>query len=218
MSNSDSFIDEVTEELQRNRMIGLWRRWGPVVIGGIVLIVAGSAVLEWQKQQTRAAAREAGGVLVAAKDSATDDGRRARFDEAAGMLEGGPQTVARLAAASAAAAQGDAASAAQDFDALAGTLDDPLLRDLAAFKAALVRLPSMTPDERADAMTPFVVETHPFRLLALEQRAVALFEAGDLDAARADLENAEADQMTSAQLRQRLAELRRVIGPAPASE
>ena len=40
MADRDSFIDEVSEELRRDRMLTAWRRWGPWVVGVVVLAVA----------------------------------------------------------------------------------------------------------------------------------------------------------------------------------
>ena len=43
MSNSDSFIDEVTEEVRKDRLFQLFRRYGWIAGVVIVLIVGGAA-------------------------------------------------------------------------------------------------------------------------------------------------------------------------------
>ncbi|MEM6440825.1 MAG: hypothetical protein AAF763_14150, partial [Pseudomonadota bacterium] len=63
MSDGDGFINEVSEELRRDRMTALWKRWGPWIIGAVVLAVAAAAVLNWRDSQREAAAREAGEAL-----------------------------------------------------------------------------------------------------------------------------------------------------------
>ncbi|MEL6318680.1 MAG: hypothetical protein AAFR16_13700, partial [Pseudomonadota bacterium] len=36
---TDTFIDEVTEELRRDRLFALFKRYGPFAIGAVVLLV-----------------------------------------------------------------------------------------------------------------------------------------------------------------------------------
>ncbi|MGG7565701.1 tetratricopeptide repeat protein [Rhodovulum sp. DZ06] len=214
MSDTDSFVQEVTEELRRDRMLKLWKSWGPGVIFAVVAVVAATAVLEWRKQRDEAAAQEAGAALIEALQSSTPEAKALRFSEAAEALPEGPALLARLGEANARIEAGEedaAAAILRDVAARGGV--DPLYRDLADFKAALVELPKLTPSERVAAMTPFTAETHPFRLLALEQRAGAQLAAGDREAARADATAALQDQMASRGLRERLAQLLELIGP-----
>ena len=65
MSNPDSFIEEVTEEVRRDRLFAAFRKYG--WIGGLVVlgIVGGAAWNEWQKNQAAARAQGAAHVLVA---------------------------------------------------------------------------------------------------------------------------------------------------------
>ena len=55
---SDEFIREVDEELRRDRFATLWRRYGAMVLGAAILIVAATAAkVGWDHwtQQVRAA-------------------------------------------------------------------------------------------------------------------------------------------------------------------
>lgn len=205
MSDTDGFIHEVTEELRRDRMLKVWRTWAPVLIGGVVAVVAATGLIEWHKQQDRATAEAAGATLREAAGTPGPAERAVRFGEAAVTLEGGPALVARLAQASAAAEAGDDAAAAKALDMAADSgAEEGIYRDLAGFRALLIQLPDMAPDARIAALEPYLVEGGPFRLLALEQRAVAKLEAGDAPGARADAEAALSDPMASGQLRRRL--------------
>ena len=56
MSDTDSFIDEVTEEVRRDRLFGLMKRYGWIAALAVLLIVGGAAWNEWRKAQDRAAA------------------------------------------------------------------------------------------------------------------------------------------------------------------
>ena len=52
MSDSDSFIDEVTEEVRRDRLFGYFRRYGWIAAVVIVVVVGGAAWNEYQKAQS----------------------------------------------------------------------------------------------------------------------------------------------------------------------
>lgn len=54
MSDTDSFIDEVTEEVRRDRMYLLLRRWGWVGVAAVALIVGGAAFNEYRKSRDTA--------------------------------------------------------------------------------------------------------------------------------------------------------------------
>jgi len=60
LSQSDSFIEEVTEEVRRERLFALARRYGWIVVLALVLVIGGAAALEWRKAQARAAAQVLG--------------------------------------------------------------------------------------------------------------------------------------------------------------
>ena len=68
MSDTDSFIDEVTEEVRRDRLFGYFRRYGwiPAVI--ILALVGGTAYSEWSKSVVAQAAQVRGDALLDALD------------------------------------------------------------------------------------------------------------------------------------------------------
>lgn len=215
MSDSDSFIKEVSEELRRDRMNRLWRRFGPWGIGVAVAAVIAAGAVTWMDQRRQAAAEAAGGALMQAALAGSAQAQASAFAQAARELSAGPALIARLSQAAALAEAGDAAAAAEVLDGVAQAGDvDPLYRDLAAFKALTLRAATLTPAERARAFTPFAAESAPFRLLALEARAAAMIEAGDLSAARADIAAARTDPMLTPNLRQRLGGLAVLAGEA----
>ena len=57
MANQDSFINEVTEEVRRDRLFTLFRRYAWIGITIVVLTVAGAAWNEWRKADARAEAQ-----------------------------------------------------------------------------------------------------------------------------------------------------------------
>ena len=51
MSNPDSFVDEVTDAVRRDRLFAAFRKYGWIGVVLVVLIVGGAAYNEWQKAQ-----------------------------------------------------------------------------------------------------------------------------------------------------------------------
>ena len=218
MSDADSFIREVSEEVRRDRLFGLWRRYGPFVVGGVVAIVLVTAGLQvWEGRET-AAAREAGAVILEAQAADSAARRAGDLMLAVDALEDGPARLARLSAAAAAAAAGRAAEAAELYDAIAvdsGSSD--AVAAFAAYRAALLRAPEAGPQATAAALEPLIGPEAPFRLLALEARAVMLARLGDAEAAVAALDAILADATATEGMRLRAAELRAALGAPPAA-
>lgn len=181
--DTDSFIREVSEEVRRDRMFRLWKRYGPYVIAAIVAVVAGTAGLNWWQHQQREAARQLGGAFLAA-DIAVPDEQRELVERA----DGPAKILARLRLAAATAESGDREEAARLYREVAGTAGlAPAYADLARLQEIRLALPSMDPAEAISALEPLTAEGAPYRLLALELRAVARLNAGETEAAHADL-------------------------------
>ena len=213
MSDSDSFINEVSEEVRRDRMFALWRKYGPYVIGAIVLIVAAAGVKAYLDAQERAAAQEAGGALIAASEGDLDAQTAALTALADSADHVGARLLAELRAAGVMAATGDAAGAANAYDeGAASATADPLLQDFAAYRATILRGATMEPSAFADALSPIANGSGPFRLLAMEARGIALVRAGDQTAGEEELRAAFSDEAAPQALRQRIEVLMTAIG------
>jgi hypothetical protein len=53
MANTDSFIDEVNEEVRRDRLFAFFRKWAWLAILIVVLVVGGAAYLEYRARRPR---------------------------------------------------------------------------------------------------------------------------------------------------------------------
>lgn len=213
MSDSDSFISEVSEEVRRDRMFALWRKYGPYVIGAIVLIVAAAGAKAYLDAQERSAAQEAGGALIAASEGDLDEQSAALTALAGSADHDGVRLLAELRAAGVMAASGDATAAADAYDQVAASATaDPLLQDFAAYRATMLRGTTMDPAAFADALSPIANASGPFRLLAMEARGIALVRAGDQTAGEDELRAAYSDEAAPQAMRQRIEVLMTAIG------
>ncbi len=186
MSNVDSFIEEVTEEVRRDRMVAYFRRHGWIIGTILVLVVVVVGVLEWRKAATRSAAEARGSAIMAALEA----GSPAAEVEALTPLvnDGSGGILARLALAGQQQAAGGKVAAASTLEAIATDQKvGDLYRDIARLKLAMLEGGELSLDEREAVLDPMIIPGHPLRLLALEQRAIARIDAGDTEAALGDL-------------------------------
>ncbi len=188
MHDNDSFIQEVSEAVRRDRVAGTLRRYGWLIAAIVVLIVGGAAFNAWRNDRDAKAAAAAGDAMRAAL--AETDGK-ARADALAAFAQATPDAAvaARLAEAGSLNRGGDSAAAAA---LLATVADDgsvpPLYRSLAALERVMVLDAEMDATERQATLETLAQPGAPFRPLALEQRALMRFEAGDKEGAIADLQ------------------------------
>jgi hypothetical protein len=211
VANPDSFINEVTEEVRRDRLFAMFRRYGWIAVLLILLLVGGAAWNEWRKAQMRAETEARGDALLAALEAGDPAAKGAALDA---LRTGGPAepVIALLGAAQAATTDGPAASV-EKLNALAADSAVPqLYRDLATLKAAMVGAGLTPPDVRISALEPLSAPGGAFRALALEQIALAHAEAGRNDEAIAVLTDLIGGAEAGAALQQRAAQLLLALG------
>lgn len=214
VSETDSFIDEVTEEVRRDRLFALMRRYGWIGILAVLLIVGGAALNEWRKARDAAAAQGFGDQVLAAMEA---DDRNAAL-AAIAATEGRAGVLGLLQAANA-VDSGDIAAASAALEAMAADATLPAsLRDLARLKAVVVAGPTMDPAARDAALAALATAGAPFRALAMEQQALVHLEAGRPDEAVALARQILAEAGLTAGLRQRATELMVALGADPAAE
>ena len=219
MSDVDRFIEEVTDEVRRDRMFGLWKRYAPFVIGAVVAIVGATAVNSWLQHRAASQAQAAGGALIEAAAPANPEQRAASLLAFSDIAEGGVMLLGRMQAAGALAEAGDAVAAAEQFEAVAAAAtDEPALAALAAYRAAILRAPAAGSGATIAALTPLTQPGNPMRLLALEARGIAHLEVGDRASARADFDLVLSDPEASDQTRARVGEFGGLLGPAAPAE
>ncbi|WP_299628244.1 hypothetical protein [uncultured Tateyamaria sp.] len=196
MSNTDSFIEEVTEEVRRDRLYGYLKRYGWIAGLVIVLIVGAAAFNEYRNAQADAAAQALGDAMLAGL-SEDDEAARAA---ALSTVEAGTAEGAAILAFLTAGVQADAEETAQAVETLntvSNNADIPLIyRQVATFKALTLQADTLDIDARRAGFEALAVPGVSLRVVAEEQLALIDIESGNVDGAierfRAILEDAEA--------------------------
>jgi hypothetical protein len=183
VSNSDSFIDEVTEEVRRDRLFAAFRRYGWIAILVVLLIVGAAAWNEWRKAEARSAAEALGDRILAALDQTDPIARAAALAEV--PATGDAAALVGLLGASAQRDGGDTAAATARLALLeADPAVGQIYRQVATLKRVMLDgTNGAPPADRIAALTPLTAPGAPFRMLAEEQIALAEAEAGDAGAA-----------------------------------
>lgn len=209
MSNPDSFIDEVTEEVRRDRLFRLFRKYGWIGVVIILGLVVGTAWTEWSKSRAEARAEAFGDAVIDALDHGTPDERREAL--AAVPAEAGQSAILGLIMASDPAE--DKAATLASLDKVAGDASlTPAYRDLAVLRRVLVAGADLPVADRRSALESIAGPGSPYRVLAEEQLGYLLIEEGKPDDAITALTALLQDQEASASLRARLGQVVTALG------
>ena len=218
MSETDSFIDEVTEEVRRDRLFALMKRYGWIAVLLVLLLVGGAAFNEWRKAQAKAAAEATGDAMISAL-SDDDPLARAKALSALDPESAGAQALVRMLAASEDVEAGDYDTAAALLRDVADNPDLPLIyRQVAAYKRLSVLGDTLSVDERRQGYEALVGPGSQLRLMAQEQLALIDISMGDIDAATVRLREIAADAGATAGLRQRATQLMVAVGATPGAD
>ncbi|WP_417257439.1 hypothetical protein [Celeribacter sp.] len=197
MSDTDSFIEEVTEEVQRDKLFAIFRKYGWIAVVAVIALVGGASYNEYAKSKARTQAEAAGDAISAAL--AVDDAQ-ARADALGALdLTGQPRILSDMIRAGELYDVGNIDGAVATLAPyVADATLAPVYRDLAVLKTAMLGASKMDPEERISRLATIASPGAPYRLLAEEQIAVAQIESGQVDAAieglRAIAEDGEASQ------------------------
>lgn len=214
-NQNDHFIDEVTEDLRRDRLFLAMRRYGWIAVLLVLALVAGAAWREYARARDAAAAQAFGDAILAA-EQAEDAAARAQALGSVPAANDAQAVLRDILAANALAEAGSLAEAAQRYDAAATAAGgNAVIRDLAALKSVIVQGADMDPATRDAALTRLSAPGAPYELIALELKAVALSGAGRKDDAVTLIRQIQQKDGLSQQMRQRLAEHLITLGVDP---
>ena len=208
MSDTDSFIDEDTEEVRRDRLFGYFRRYGwiPAVI--IFTLVGGTAYNEWSRAQVAQVAQARGDALLNALE--LEDVAEKAIVLSAIASEGKDALVAKLLVAGIEAEQ-----AADLLKSVAADDKQPnYIRDLARLKMASTD-GVLTVDEASAILTELSEPGGVYRNVATELLVAVQLQRGDTEAALELLQAHIKDAVASSEQIQRMAELIVALGASP---
>ncbi len=217
MSDTDSFIEEVTEEVRRERLFGYMRKYGWIAVVTVVLIVGGAGWNEISKSKARSAAEASGDAIFKAVE-ANDNPARIAALQALETQAPEAQIVVEFLLASHQMSEGNNADAAATLETLAnaGDLEMPeIYRQIALFKSVMLSGTETPVAERRALLEPLAAPGAPLALLAQEQLALLDIENGDTEAAIARLDAISVDSGVSAGLRRRATQLIVALGGEP---
>lgn len=212
MSDTDSFIDEVSEEVRRDKLFALMRRYGWIAVVAVLLLVGGTAWREYTRSAAEAQAQTFGDAVLAALEN-NDSADRVTAMAGIEAPTAEARAVLDMLIAAEQAAEDNGAAAAERLNQTATNGDLPeIYRQIASFKALTRPESALSLDERRVAFEAMAAPGAPLRLLAEEQLALLDIEAGNSNAALSRLNNLLGDSEITPGLRRRASQLIVALG------
>jgi len=208
MSETDSFIAEVTEDVRRDRLFGLFRRFGWIPAALIVIIVSGTAYNEWSKSKADKLAQVRGDALLAAIDTVDEAARATALNEIAS--QGSENIVAQMLAAGA-----KDENSINFLNAVIINSDQPeYIRDLAKLKLTMIP-GAQTKEQKLKTLDILSQPGGIYRNAAVEILVAFELELGNPNKAIEFLKSHIQDAEASRAQVQRMAELLVALGSEP---
>ncbi|MCW5674329.1 MAG: tetratricopeptide repeat protein [Xanthobacteraceae bacterium] len=218
-------IREVDEELRRERLANIWKKYGGYIALAAFLLVAATAGWRGYEYYSRKQAEAASDRFVAAQKLAADatkiDEAIAAFNAIAADAPGAYKLLARFSTA-AELGRKDAKQGAAAFDAIANDASvEPLMRELASIRGAVLAVDTADLAEMQKRLQPALADKSAYRHSAMELLALAHLRAGDQGAAQKLLLQLAFDPETPPGLRNRAQRLQAALftnAPAKAEQ
>ena len=185
-TENEAFLREVDDNLRRDQMTGLARKWGTVgamVVG--LLLMALAAFLWWRNHQLEQAGKEGEQFVqvLAAADVGSASANDPRLTALAGSSRDGYRVLARLTQAGL-TAKDDPAAGAKAYQAIADDAGMPqAMRDLATIRAVGLQFDSLPPADVIAKLRPLAVASNPWFGSAGEMTALAYLKMNRKDLA-----------------------------------
>lgn len=199
-------FEQVEGELRSDRYKRLFRTWGPIVAGLLLLaLIAALAWWGWQSFQTgkadkASAAYDRGMEALRAENPA---GARTAFEEAAREGNGAYKSLALQQQAGLAVTANNIPEAIRLFDEAVTASRDPILSDPAALKAAFLAMDTASLADVEGRLEPLTGDDRPLRAFAQEALAMARLQNGKTAEARTAFVQLQLGQDVPEPVRQR---------------
>lgn len=214
----DSFIREVDEAYNRDRLATFWARWGRwLIVGTVVLLAALGGWLFWREESARGAGLA--GERFAAALGQVETGNAAAaapaLDELA-VRDDGYAGMARLTQAATAVQAGDLDRARALYAGLAKDVSQPQpLRDLAVIKGVRLDYDNLPPAEVIARLRTLAIPGSPWFPVAGELTGIAYLKNGQPTLAAPIFASIARDASAPPTLRARAEQLAGSLGVTP---
>lgn len=215
MSDTDSFLQEVSEELRRDRLYKNLRKYGWIAILLVILIVGAATYREYLKSQAATEAQLFGKSIIDALNEKNAVDRISKLQKINVPSENAKAILAMLLSAE---TNGNNSSGLENStlsDITQSLSIDDHYRDLLNFKILLGSAETMNLDERSTAFEALSKPGNPFRLLAEEQMVLIEIELGNTDKAIEKISQILLDAELTAGLRNRATQMMIALGKDP---
>lgn len=185
---SDIF-QEVDEDLRREEIFRLWKKYGLQAIGAFaVTVLVAAGVVGWKSyraQQAQNASLKYQDIVEPVAGAKSPEVRIAAFDKIESSLTPGYKVLARFERAAALVETNRAAEAAKVFDAIAADSSvESTLRDVARLKATYILTDTLSLADMKSRLAGLAAPESEFRFAANELLGYAALRVGDLAGAR----------------------------------
>ena len=215
MSDTDSFIEEVSEEVRRDRMFDLFRRFGWIAVAAVLLLVGGAAWNEWSRSQQQTQAEALGDAVVAALQLEDAAQRAAALQEIQSQTADG-QAMVQLLSAAELTADNRASDALMQLAAIRDNDEvQSIYRQIAAFKFLVIPNSGSSVEDRLSGLEALISSGSALRVLAEEQLALLDIDLGNEADAVARLQRLLEDSEITPGLRRRVTQLITSLGATP---
>ncbi len=215
MSDTDSFIEEVTEEVRRDKLYGYVRKYGWIAALAVILLVGGAAWSEYGKAQERAQAEALGDNIVEALNMNDQTARSVAISEIQTEDQRARAALDMIAAAELAGADNRDGAVARLTELSENGEVPGIYRQIAGFKALLLQSTSLSAADRRAGFNNYAIPGNPLRLLAEEQIGLISVELGEPDAAIERFQSILTDAETTSDLQQRAMQVIVALGGEP---
>jgi len=215
VSDTDSFLQEVSEELRRDRLYRNIRKYGWLAILLVVLVVGGAAYREYLKSKAETAAQLFGTNIIDALGEKNIDDRISKLQKINSPGDNAKVVIAMLLSAELNGSESSTLEKSSLSTMTEGSSIDAHFRELLNFKILLGSAESLSLEERATAFEALSKPGNPFRLLAEEQLALIELEQGYIDNAVEKISQILLDAELTAGLRNRATQMMIALGKDP---
>ena len=216
-TTDQTFLREVDEEYRREQAAQIFRRYGKLIIGAVVLaLIALAGFLYWQHHKQNAAGTQGEQYDAALRlaEGGNVDKALPELNKIAADDDTGYAAMAKIAQGSLLLQKNNAKGAAAKFAEVAGSDDYPKpFRDLALVRQTSVEFDTLKPEVVIQRLKPLTDPNSPWLGTAGEMVASAYLKAGNrAEAGKLYGQIAQAGDKVPDSLRQRAVQLAGVLG------